>query len=265
MPLTPYRHSPDLEYLVVISAKGGLGNVPAVFRAAIAADPTRPLLTFYDDATGERTELSGTTLENWVAKTANLLVDGCGLGPGDLAAVVLPPHWQTAAVLLGAWSAGLTVTYADPVLTEATEPAEVSFVTADRLATAPEAGDRFVLGLAPMALPMREVPAGFVDYVAEVRGHGDHFRPYAPVRDTDPATADGTTQEEYCRAARGLAEARGIGPADRVLVDAAEAADPLTWLLAPLVAGASIVLCANLDPAARQRRLEIERVTRVLS
>ena len=51
-----------------------------LFAAAVAADPTRPLLTYYDDATGERTELSGTSLANWVAKTANLLVDRCGLG-----------------------------------------------------------------------------------------------------------------------------------------------------------------------------------------
>src|SRR3954447_19312603 len=76
---------------------------------AVAADPARPLLTWYDDATGDRTELSGATLANWVAKTANLLVDGCGLGPGDVAAVRLPAHWQTAAVLLGAWAAGLAV------------------------------------------------------------------------------------------------------------------------------------------------------------
>src|SRR5215475_15146252 len=81
------------------------------FTAMIQRDPARPVLTFYDDATGERTELSGTTLDNWVAKTANLLVDGCGLGPGDRAAVLLPPHWQTAAILLGAWAAGARLTH----------------------------------------------------------------------------------------------------------------------------------------------------------
>jgi uncharacterized protein (TIGR03089 family) len=264
VPLTLARHSSVLEYLVVISGEGVFGNVLALFRAAVAADPTRPLLTFYDDATGERTELSGTTLENWVAKTANLLVDGCGLGPGDTAAVVLPPHWQTAAVLLGAWSAGLSVGYADPA-TGSAGPAEVGFVTAGRVADAPDSGDRFVLGLAPMALPMREVPAGFVDYVAEVRGHGDHFRPYAPVCDTDPALSDGTTHERLCRTARESAAARGIGPADRVLIDAAGTADPLGWLLAPLAAGASIVLCANLDPAVLDRRREAERITHVLA
>ncbi|MGC9666795.1 TIGR03089 family protein [Planosporangium sp. 12N6] len=271
-----------------MSGKDGFGSVPAVFHAAVAADPTRPLLTFYDDATGERTELSGTTLANWVAKTANLLVDGCGLGPGDHAGVALPPHWQTAAVLLGAWSAGLAVTYAGPVpggavgsapggavgsalvgavgpgLVGALEPAEVSFVTVDRLDRAPS-GERFVLGLAPMGLPLREVPAGFVDYVAEVRGHGDHFRPYAPVRESDPATGDGTTHGELCRAARESAARRGLGPTDRVLVDAAQAIDPSTWLLVPLAAGASVVLCANTDPAALERRRESERITHVLA
>jgi uncharacterized protein (TIGR03089 family) len=116
-----------------------------------------------------------------------------------------------------------------------------------------------------MAMPMRDVPAGFVDYVAEVRGHGDHFSPYSQIRDTDLAMTDGTTHGELCAVARERAAARGIGPADRVLVDAADAVDPLTWLLTPLVAGASIVLCANLDPATLDRRREAERITHVLS
>src|SRR5262250_1034661 len=89
-------------------------TVGSLFDALVAPDPTRPLLTWYDDGSGERTELSGATLANWVAKTANLLVDGAGLGPGDRALVLLPPHWQTAAVLLGCWSAGLSVILTSP-------------------------------------------------------------------------------------------------------------------------------------------------------
>ena len=38
------------------------------------------MLTFYDDATGERTELSAATLGNWAAKTANFVVDEVGGG-----------------------------------------------------------------------------------------------------------------------------------------------------------------------------------------
>ncbi|MEU8050516.1 hypothetical protein AB0B99_11540, partial [Micromonospora haikouensis] len=37
------------------------------------------------------------------------------------------------------------------------------------------------------------------------------------------------------------------------------------WLLAPLVAGASTVLCANADPARLPARAETERVTRTLA
>ena len=53
---------------------------------ALRDDPARPLLTFHDDATGERTELSVATFANWVAKTANLLADDLGAGPGRPAA-----------------------------------------------------------------------------------------------------------------------------------------------------------------------------------
>ncbi|PZG05398.1 TIGR03089 family protein, partial [Micromonospora craterilacus] len=203
-------------------------NIARVFADAIAPDPNRPLLTWYDDATGERTELSGATLANWVAKTANLLVDELALGAGDTAAVLLPPHWQTAAVLLGCWSAGLTVR---------DEPGEVDvlFAAADRVAEADawSAGDRYALALHPFALPLREVPAGFVDYVTEVRAHGDHFGAYPP---GGPAHA----------ALRARATARaaelGIKPGDRVLIDVDRHPDPLDWLLAPLTAQATLVL-----------------------
>src|ERR671921_2208898 len=81
----------------------------ALLAAARDRDPARPLLTHYDDSTGERIELSATTLDNWVAKTANLLQEEFDVGPGRTVAVALPVHWQTAAVLLGAWSCGATV------------------------------------------------------------------------------------------------------------------------------------------------------------
>ena len=42
-------------------------------RRALADDPANPRLTYYDDASGERVELSTTTLVNWVAKTVNVL------------------------------------------------------------------------------------------------------------------------------------------------------------------------------------------------
>ena len=76
---------------------------------ALRRDGARPLITWYDDSSGERIELSVATAANWAAKTANLLVDEHGLGPDD--AIVLSPatHWLTAVVALGAWTAGVAV------------------------------------------------------------------------------------------------------------------------------------------------------------
>jgi len=235
-------------------------TIPAALAAAVRRDPTLPLLTWYDDATGDRTELSGTTVDNWVAKTANLLVDGVGLGPGDSVAVLLPPHWQTAAILLGAWTAGLAVDLGpDP------RPVEVFFSTPARAeaADAWSTDDRYATGLLPLAAPLREVPAGFVDYTVEVRGHGDRFVSAGPVEANDRALA-GPVEEshlEVCGTAAERAAELGIKPGDRVLVDAAAYPDAADWLLAPLVAGASIVLCGNLDPAKIESRAQSERVT----
>jgi uncharacterized protein (TIGR03089 family) len=225
-------------------------NVRDLLTAAIDVDPTRPLLTFYDDAIGERTELSGATLANWVAKAANLLVDGAGLGPGDRALVLLPPHWQTAAVLLGCWSAGLA---AGPAPAGDAVVPDIAFVAADRTGEV-TVGERYALGLHPFGLPLREVPAGYADFSLEVRGYGDRFTPAAPVTD----------QEALCAAAVRRAGELGMVPGDRVLIDAGAHPDPVDWLLAPLAARASSVLCGHLDPDRVAARVASERVTRVL-
>ncbi|NEC79406.1 TIGR03089 family protein, partial [Streptomyces sp. SID9913] len=82
--------------------------------SALAADPGRPLVTFYDDATGERVELSVATFANWVAKTANLLQDELSAEPGDRVALLLPAHWQTAVWLLACASVGVVADVASP-------------------------------------------------------------------------------------------------------------------------------------------------------
>lgn len=225
-----------------------MANLAAVLSAAISA---QPLLTFYDDGTGERTELSGITLGNWVAKTGNMLTDGYGLAAPDVALVRLPVHWQSAAVLLGCWSTGLRVV--------SDGPAEIGFAdTAQPL----DAGERLLLGLHPFGLPLREVPAGWTDYVAEVRGFGDQYAPR--VRDTDPATAV-LSQAELAEAALERAHLLAIPTGSRVLLDVDARPDPLDWLLAPLAVGASMVLCRNLDRSRIDTRASTEKVGLVLA
>jgi uncharacterized protein (TIGR03089 family) len=235
--------------------------------AALADDPARPLITYYDDATGERTELSVATLDNWVAKTANLLVDGCGLVPGDQAVALLPAHWQTAAVLLGCWSAGVATAHG--ARTDQPSPVDVVFAAADRADEARRwpAGDRYALGLAPLGMPMREPPDDFADYVADVRQYGDRFVPAEPVDPSGPALVGlprgPLSHQALATAGADRAQQLGLEPGGRLLVvDSADApARPADWLLAPLAAGASVVLCRNTDPEKLAQHAEQEQVT----
>lgn len=82
--------------------------------ALLAGDLSRPRLTWYDDSRGERIDLSGKTLANWVAKAANWLETEMGLAPGDVVRLELPAdHWRTIYWSLAAWTRGLSVTTGD--------------------------------------------------------------------------------------------------------------------------------------------------------
>jgi uncharacterized protein (TIGR03089 family) len=227
------------------------------------------LLTYYDDAAGERTALTAGELGDWAAATAALLTEGCGLHPGSRAAVLLPPHWQTAAVLLGAWAAGIEVSYqgaATAGLSGSGGTFDATFVAAHRIGSwleeVPDGKHQFVVGLAPHGGPTPDVPAGYRDYLAEVVPYTAAGSPRILAGDGDSASVDGTTYREWSDLATSIAAMHDVGPGDRVLIDAARNDQPVRWLLAPLSVGASIVLCANLDPAARAARIAAEGVTR---
>ena len=132
----------------------------------------RPLVTFYDDATGERVELSVATFDNWVAKTANLLQDGLGARPGSRVGLLLPLHWQTTVWLVACWCAGL-------VAAPQTPDADIVVACPDRIADAPiRAGvDVVALSLAPLGRPLDAAPPGVLDYAIVVPSYGDRFVP----------------------------------------------------------------------------------------
>jgi uncharacterized protein (TIGR03089 family) len=244
-------------------------SLPADLLAAVVRQqPAAPLVTHYDDATGERVELSATTLANWVAKTANLLQDEFDVGPGSSVALALPVHWQSAAVLLAVWSCGAAV-----VDTAAEDPGrldDVDVVLAEqsRLASLEEEGVADLVGLSlhPLGLGMTGYAGPARDFAVEVRVHGDFFAPYAPADPADPGLVVGGLQLTLgglAAAAGELAEKLGLRAGDRLLVDerTAEEAGPVAWLLAPLHAGASLVLCRNADPARLADRVASEHVT----
>jgi uncharacterized protein (TIGR03089 family) len=222
----------------------------------MASDPAGPRITYYDDATGERIELSTATLANWAAKTANLLRDELGAGPSSRVAVLLPAHWQTAAVLFGVWWIG-----AEVVLDGG--DADIALCTADRLDEADAAvgmGEVAVLSLDPFGKPVPDLPVGVTDYATAVRVHGDQIVP-----EQNPGSAlDSRSAVDVIAAAQQSAAAQGLSSSDRVLSSARwnTAEELIDNMLAVFAVGASLVQVANPDPSALDRRREMEKVTR---
>ena len=229
------------------------------FADLVTAGGSRPFVTFYDESTGERSELSVRSLANWVAKTHYLLTDELGLGVGSTALIALPAHWISVPVLLGCLTAGLA-------LTDGTDgsAADVAFVSA---LTAPQAlGVPDVFAVAPASAATGfggAEPAGTQDYVVAVRPQGDAW---AGVR--LPATADdpclpGRTRQATDDAATARAAELGLGAGGRLLTtrDWAGPADWLDAVLAPLAVGGSLVVVRHADAETVERRIAQERAT----
>jgi uncharacterized protein (TIGR03089 family) len=223
------------------------------FAQLLADDPARPFVTYYDEASGERSELSAKSLANWVAKTHHLLGDELGLGVGNTALVALPAHWISVPVLLGCLTAGLAMT--------ATGDADVAFVTPSTIAAAGTIPDVYAVAPESAAVGFRgEPPAPALDYVAAVRPQADVWAgvqmPAAPSDPCLPGLSRGDVLER--------AQAAGLPRGVRVLTTRSWSA-PEDWidtLLAPIAAGGSVVLVANCaDDDVLARRMTQERAT----
>lgn len=230
----------------------------------LRADPARPRITHYDDAAGSRVELSGATLANWAAKTANWLRDELDVRPGDTVAVLLPPHWQTAGALLGAWWCGATVvtrpTAHFPVAPFPVAPFPVALCEVEHIADASGADELAALhlhtgGLSVTGAATTALPPGIRDFASEIRVHGDTFLP----------GGTGPDAETVLQAARARAAQLGLSAGDRLLCTTGwDATVPGEVLLAVLAADASLVQCTAADLAALPRRCAAERVSATL-
>ena len=258
-------------------------DLPGLVRALATGDPTRPRLTWYGPA-GERIELSGKVLDNWVAKTANLLVDELDVGPGRRVCLDLPPHWRTAVWLLACWSAGgcaVPVRRGDGAAAAGAAgggapEGRVDVWVSDRpesaAARAAATGGAELVAVALPALATGfgpGLPAGAIDAAVEVRSQGDVFVPLVRPAPGDVALElpDGAMikHADLITRARQAADRLGLPPGIRLFTGAGPQ-DCVPGLLAPLIRDGSVVLHhdpAGLAPGSLDHLLAQEQATRL--
>ncbi len=228
-----------------------------VLTEQLRSDAGRPLITFYDDETGERVELSVTTYANWVAKAASLLVDELDLERGARLQVDLPAHWLGPVFLGAAWTAGLTLVDSDPdAAVCGPETLEAWSVRADELPV-------LACALRPMGVRFAEpVPPGVHDVGVEIWGQPDAFSPWDPPSGDDLACDLGsvrTTQAELWSAA---AAGTLVTDGGRLLSEANPASPPgIATFSEPLVCGGSLVLVTRAGRERLEATYVAERAT----
>ncbi|TVU66618.1 TIGR03089 family protein [Paenarthrobacter nitroguajacolicus] len=228
-------------------------SIPAatLMTALRSGHSTSPRLTWYGPDS-ERVELSGRVLDNWVAKTSNLLQDELDAEPGMAVRLDLPAHWKSFVWALAAWQLGMEVVFdetpADLLVTDKPDGAGAGF---DAVVAVPLA-----------ALAMRwpgELPSGVVDYAAEVRSHGDVFMAHNEPEAELPAVR-GASALSHEALIEGFASAQE--PGVRLLVRAADGLE--SCLSASLGAwkGDGSVVLVHPDLEVTEHLLENERVSR---
>lgn len=207
----------------------------------LASDPARPRVTFYDDSPGptkgERIELSGKVLANWVNKAANLLQEDLDAGPGTRVRIDLPAaHWRTVYWALAVWAVGATV---------------VTDGDAD-LRIADSAPADVVVTLAALSRAHQGDVGGGIDEAKELATYADRFAPWATADDTTAALVAGDRQWTY-------ADLVGVGETGRALVSGS-VTDTLRRVATLFAADGAVLLVRDPDPAAMPVRLRAEGI-----
>ena len=148
----------------------------SVIAEMLRSDPARPRITFYEDTpgptNGERIELSGKVVNNWISKAGNALQDEYDLGPGSVVRLALPPHWRALYWAFAVWSVGGIVDLvgdATPDLLICDDPGMV-------VGLDPMPGDVVIVTLAALArVHPAPVPAGAMDEARDLATYGDQF------------------------------------------------------------------------------------------
>lgn len=222
----------------------------------VAADATRPAVTFYDDTPGptegERVELSRKVLANWVAKAANALQEGLDVQPGSVVLLDLPaPHWRLVYWALAVWSVGATVTL------DTHEGADVLVTTDPSSPVAEDADEVIAVSLPALSREWAgTLRTGHMDEARELPTFADSFTPWDEPEPDDAALVHGGERTAY----EDVVPAPTWPEGARVLVADTSAFALLGHTLHALAAGGSLVLVRGSRPTPEEERMRSEGV-----
>lgn len=233
-------------------------HLPAqVLADAVAADATRPALTYYDDTpdgTGERIEISRRVLRTWVAKAANALQEGLDVQPGSVVLVDLPaPHWRLAYWALAVWSVGATLTV------DTHEGADVLVTTDPDSELAEDCDEVVAVSLPALSRSFgAELRSGVMDEAAELASYADEFVAWDEVDPEDTALVTFGERVTYAELLDGMPH-RPEG--ERSLITTRDRGAFVREVLQVLQTDGSAVLVRGPLPADDDSRLSAEGVT----
>lgn len=205
---------------------------------------------------GERLELTGAVLANWVYKSAGLLAE-LELGPDRALGVVCPPpgalHWRALAAMIAAWSLGSPVHLLVPGSPEPAMPwvglRPEACPDGDAAEAVDDGSAEEVLVFATAALALRsEAGPGCIDFISAVRAHPD-VAALAPRTAYELVDTDGRAAPVVMRDP----DADLPAPGSRIVLAGLLAAAEVPALLAALRTGV-LVLTDIVDPERRGAR-----------
>lgn len=225
-----------------------------VLAQLVRSDPARPRVTFYDDAVnvGERIELSGKVLANWVSKAANLLTEELEIEPGDVVRLDLPAqHWRSLYWALAVWSVGATLDV------RSSGPAQLLVTTDTRRAVGADMDATILVTLAALARRhVDTVPDDVIDEARDLSTYADQFEPWEEPGQGDVALVDDSGAHTYADVVPDL----GWPTGSRVHVTG-DPTSTLRHVLAAWSVDGSVLLVLGPDQTRMPARLASEGVT----
>lgn len=229
-------------------------NVSHLWSSRVREQGDQPFLTYYDGTSGERTELSYATFDNWASKTANLLAEELDAGRGSVVGLAAVGHWAAAVTAVAGWKIGA-------VVAPGAVPDDAVAVLAD---------EEHAEGLVAAGATVIAVGSGFggrlirddlavIGFAEEVLAFADDYDDPEVALDDDAVVATGRTlrQEDVLAAA----DAAPAGARLVVITDMSDVRALVAGVGGAAGRGGSVVWCRNLDDASVAARAADERAT----